>query len=572
VLLAMTLVAAGVYGFANIARFNPPNATDPWIYTGAMWNFDYLYRFFSDTYYLSRLPWIIPGYLLNKVLSPEASFFVEHVAFALAAAGSAFLIARRVYGRTAAFAVFGALVTSLLFYDSYSTDYPDGAQITFLLVGLAFAVFAHGGPRRRRKLAAAGFFAAAAVCTNLFAGLLVVGLALLYTLFVITDFRLDLRTRLLDAGAFAGGAAALLVACGSFARAHGGPFLFFLPSWHALSSIDTASSKPAGDSWVRVEPRLLIPLFLLAFVAVSWRRAGWKGNAGVRLAAGSFAFLGLVSLVLGVWEFAGTGDFLYLTAYFRLLVIGFALCLAAGVALLVARSGLGRDEGWLAVAAGALVGGAAPTVWIYGYDHFGYVGRPAMVVVALLMAATVAATAAVRAAPMWMRRALVPTIAALAVFVSNLAGAASSSTADFSAATLPGPNGEAVNLQAEGPAAMSLAHAFLDFMKEHGLEERRPAFWFDTRKGLSPANGLASLYLYGYWSVTKDLPKINATFRRRLRQLAPESLVLLCDEAGCAGAPQALVDAGYRIRLRAAQDIHDGRLRVYVRAYDLVGS
>lgn len=570
VLGAVALVAVGVDAFANTARFNPPNATDPWIYTGAMWNLDYLYRFFGDTYYLSRLPWIIPGFVLNQVLSAKASFFVLHVAFALAAAVSGFLVARRVYGRTAAFAAFGALVTSLLFYDAYSTDYPDGAQITYLLVALAFAVFAYGGSRPRLKLALAGFFTAAAVCTNLFAGLLVAGLTVLYALFVLTELRLDLRARLTDAAAFVGGMAALVVACGAFARAHGGPFLFFMPSFHALPSISTSTSRPAGDAWVRAEPRLLVPLFLLAFVAVSWRPRDWRRDPGSRLAAGAFACLGLVSLILVIWEFAGTGDFLYLPPYFRLLTVGFALCTAAGVALLAERASVGRDHAWQAVAVVALVAGAAPTIWIYRYDHFGYVGRPALVVVAVLMAATIAAAAAVRAAPGRIRRWLVPTIAALAVFGSNLAVAASSSTAVFTASTLPGRGGQTANLQAEGPEAMSLAGEFLAFMKANGLEERRPAFWFDTHEGRSPANGLVSLYLYGYWTVSKTLPTVDAAFRKRFRQLAPESLVLLCDRADCAGAPRALLDAGYRIHLLASEYLHAGALHLYAHAYRLL--
>lgn len=571
VLSAMSLLALVVYDASRLARFNPPNATDPWIYTGAMWNFDVLYRFFAHTYYLSRLPWIIPGYALNRAFSPETSFFILHIAFALAAAGSAFLIARRVYGRTAAFATFGALVTSLLFYDSYSTDYPDGAQITFLLVALAFAVFAYDGAWPRTKLGLAGFFAAAAVGTNLFAGLLVGCLALLYGLFVVTGLRVDVRARLLDAVAFVSGAATLVLACGAFAHAHGGPFLFFTPSLDAMSSISTAGSKPADNAWMRVEPRLFVPAFFLAFVAISWRRGRWRRDAGARLAAGSVVFLGVVTLVLTVWEFAGAGDFIFLTPYFRVLTVGFALCMAAGVAMLVERAGLGRDDTWTWSAVAAFLGGSAPTIGIYGLDHYGYTGRLAMVPVAFLMVATVVGALLVRGAPAAIRAPLVVGVTGLAAFSSNLAAAASSSVIVFSAATLSGPSGDAPNYQAQGPDAMQLSERFVHFMKVHRLEKGRAAFWFDTQAGQSPANGLTSLYLYGYWTVSRQLPKVDAQFERRLAQLAPKSLVLLCRSPSCAGAPAALRGAGYAIRLRAAVDLHAGRLRVDVRAYDLHG-
>lgn len=568
-LVAMALLAVAAYAVSHVARFNPPNATDPWIYTGAMWNFDYLYRFFDNTYYLSRLPWIIPGYALNKVLSARTSFYVEHAVFALAAATSGFLIARRVFGRAAAFASFGALTTSLLFYDSYATDYPDGAQITFLLLALAFAVFAYGGSWSRPKLGLAGFFTAAALCTNLFAGLLVGGLALLYAIVVVTGRRFDVRARLLDAVAFCVGAVVLVVLCGAFARAHGGPFLFFRPSFDAISSISTAASRPPDNAWVHVEPRLLIPIFLLAFVAVSWRPSGWRRDTRVRLAAGSFAFLAAVSLVLAVWEFAGTGDFLFLTPYFRLLTVGFVLCTAAGVALLSARSALDSDEHWLEVAALALAAGALPTLVIYGGGRAGYTGRPAMVIVALLMIVTIGACAVAPRLAVRMRRLAVMLVVGLAIFTSNLAGAASSSTVSFTAATLATAAGPVANPQAEGPAAMSVARRFVDFMKRDGIERRRPAFWFDGRGGASVANGLASLYLYGYWTVAKNMPAVGPTFRRRLQQLAPETLVLLCERRDCAGAALALRRAGYRITPRALEEIADGSIDVYVRAYDL---
>ena len=569
VLAATSVLALGVYDASHLARFNPPNATDPWIYTGAMWNFDVLYRFFANTYYLSRLPWIIPGYALNEAFSPQTSFFILHLSFALAAAVSAFLIARRVYGRTAAFAAFGGLVTSLLFYDSYSTDYPDGAQITFLLLALAFAVSAYNGTWSRAKFGLAGFFAAAAVGTNLFSGLLVGGLALLYGLFAVTGIRVDPRARLVDAVAFVAGAVALVLACGAFARAHGGPFLFFKPSLDAISSISTAGSKPADNAWMRVEPRLLVPVFFLAFVAVSWRRRRWQRDAGVRLAAGSVVFLGVVTFVLTVWEFAGAGDFIFLTPYFRLLVTGFALCMAAGVGLLVERAGLGRDDMWIWGATAAFVGGAAPTIAIYALGHVGYTGRLAMLPVALSMTATLAAALFVRAAPVALRVPAVAGVIGLAAFSSNVAGAASPSVINFSAATLSGPSGEVANYQAEGPAAMHLAEQFVRFMKVHRLETGRAAFWFDSQAGISPANGLTSLYLYGYWTVSRRLPTVDEAFKRRMAQLAPDTLVLLCGTPRCDGAPESLREAGFPIHLRAAEILRSGSLQVDVRAYDV---
>jgi hypothetical protein len=403
----------------------------------------------------------------------------------------------------------------------------------------------------------------------LFAGLLVGGLAILYAIVVLTGRRFDGRGRLLDAASFCVGAVALVVLCGTFARAHGGPFLFFKPSFDAMSSISTSASRPPDNAWLRVEPRLLVPLFLLAFVAVSWRRFDWRRDIRARLAAGSFAFLGVVSVVLAVWEFGGAGDFLFLTPYFRLLTVGFVLCTAAGVALFLARSGLEPDERWLEVAGLALVAGAVPTLVIYAGGKAGYTGRPAMVIVAALMMVTLGACAFVPRLTLRLRRLGVPLVVALAVFAANLAGAASSSTVGFTAATFSTATGSVDNPQAEGPAAMSVARRFVDFMQREGIERRRPAFWFDGRRGASVANGLASLYLYGYWTVAKNMPATGQAFRGRLRQLAPETLVLLCERRDCAGAPHALRAAGYRSTLRAAKQIADGPISVYVRAYDL---
>ena len=76
---------AGVFGVAAVAYwwtraplYNGSGTIDAWLYTALFVNFDRIYEQFGDTYYASRLPWIVPGRIVYGVLPVDAAYWVLH--------------------------------------------------------------------------------------------------------------------------------------------------------------------------------------------------------------------------------------------------------------------------------------------------------------------------------------------------------------------------------------------------------------------------------------------------------------------------------------------------------------
>jgi hypothetical protein len=252
---ALTAGIAAFYLVLQAPVIDPPNYLDPWIYTALFVNFKFIYHVFGWTYYPSRLPWIIPGIVVHSVLPPVAAFFILHAIFFFAAGLFAYLLVRHFAGATLALATYGVLLVSPLFYDAYSNDYPDGALLTYLLGGAYFGLTAADSRRPWVRAIWSGFFLACALGTNLFAGVVIASLLLLYA--VVRVNRAWLRSVApRDLGFGALGAFVLLAICGTFSKVNGGEFLFFMPSIRALLELDTQSA-PTPDSAVRLDLRAL---------------------------------------------------------------------------------------------------------------------------------------------------------------------------------------------------------------------------------------------------------------------------------------------------------------------------
>src|SRR5262245_48976680 len=80
-LVLITLAVCGTFWWTSAPLFNPGTSIDPWLYTALFVNFDFTYSHFVLTYYATRLPWIIPGYLLNLIFSPVTAYYILHIAF-----------------------------------------------------------------------------------------------------------------------------------------------------------------------------------------------------------------------------------------------------------------------------------------------------------------------------------------------------------------------------------------------------------------------------------------------------------------------------------------------------------
>ncbi len=112
-------------------------------------------RVVSATYYISRVPWIVPGYLLNAIFDARAAFLVLHTLFFLGGGVLFYVLCRRWLGVAAAGLGYVALIGSQMYFNAHRWDYQEGAVLTYMIGAYAFSlVRTHPvcfGPRASRS-------------------------------------------------------------------------------------------------------------------------------------------------------------------------------------------------------------------------------------------------------------------------------------------------------------------------------------------------------------------------------------------------------------------------------------
>ncbi len=145
VLLACLAAAFLFLLFGPYSNFGPLGYYDPWFYTGYFMHLSYLVRVSGATYYLSRLPWILPGALVFKIARPEAATVILNALILAASAASLYFIVSRHYGKRPATLACLALATNPYFMYSVAWDYPDGPAVAYSFIALAFLLRPTGG-------------------------------------------------------------------------------------------------------------------------------------------------------------------------------------------------------------------------------------------------------------------------------------------------------------------------------------------------------------------------------------------------------------------------------------------
>jgi hypothetical protein len=138
---------------------------DAWVYTGYFTNFSYLVRHYGLTYYVSRLPWIIPGLLAYHVSPPVVANLLLQALVMTVTAASLFWVIRWYYGSTPALLTCIALITNLYFIYTISWEYPDAPTTAYASVAAAFLLRPHG--RRAVSGLVAGVAITLSLLTNL---------------------------------------------------------------------------------------------------------------------------------------------------------------------------------------------------------------------------------------------------------------------------------------------------------------------------------------------------------------------------------------------------------------------
>ena len=151
------------------AIFPDPTFTDTWIYLGFFKNlYDFKRYLFTETYYASRMSWILPGWLIDQLAAPQVASYLTHLSVFYLLVFSLYSAVSRLAHRRAGFVA--ALTCGFYPYvwHSVGSDYVDGAGIAYYMAAFALLTRAAFSEHRRTAMTFAGIFAGATIHTNLF--------------------------------------------------------------------------------------------------------------------------------------------------------------------------------------------------------------------------------------------------------------------------------------------------------------------------------------------------------------------------------------------------------------------
>ena len=291
------------------AIFPDPRFVDSWIYLGFFKNlFDFKRYLFTETYYATRMSWILPGWLINQVFLPQAANYLIHLSVFYLFIFSLYSAVSRLVHRRA------ALITALAcgFYPylwgAVGSDYVDGVGIACYMTCFALLTRAAFSDQRRISLVVAGAFAAAMIHTNLSWCLPVLLLAVHYCGMAVLRGR-EWRHVIVDLLIwFALGSLALsgFLAAVNFWMV-GDPW-FYMPSVRFVQRNGTVSLRPHYGmfgwplrQWLKYPVVMLVAGCLV--MAVRVRRNGIGKNIQTVLV---LAHLGLLFAIFVVMEGRGT--------------------------------------------------------------------------------------------------------------------------------------------------------------------------------------------------------------------------------------------------------------------------
>lgn len=145
---------------------------DDYIYTGYQMAFpQYVGWFPSDTlYFIERMSWILPGYLLNQVASPLVAHLILHLGLYYLATFSVYGILSKLLSARVGLIVAILFGQYPLIMRSLGWNYVDGFSITCMLLSILWLTYATGSRWRPIYLVGAGMSFVAMVIANTFYG------------------------------------------------------------------------------------------------------------------------------------------------------------------------------------------------------------------------------------------------------------------------------------------------------------------------------------------------------------------------------------------------------------------
>jgi hypothetical protein len=327
------LVLTPNWVYLNTAGF------DTWIYLGHFLNLpSYLQIYTSDIfYYITRLSWVLPGFLAYQTLPPLVANVVLRLFLFYATTFSVYGALTAVHHRAALLA---SLVMSNYSYFLLATgwDYVDGAGIAYFSLTIWMLVLANNRSRRWLYMLLAGAAATAMITANIFTATFTPCFVLVYLLL---ERGRSLRNHTLALSEGVLGAVSLLAILGAASVSLGGEFLFFRRTFEFALSVAMMPSNPwhySDSLWPINSGHLVWPEIIFAAVVFCFVLPGTRKHLAELPHARMFVTMYLLTaLIMLGWQLRASTPALQVGYYATYLIPALFLCLGALIAPALAQ-------------------------------------------------------------------------------------------------------------------------------------------------------------------------------------------------------------------------------------------
>jgi hypothetical protein len=506
---------------------------------------------FPNTYYGSRMSWILPGYLINQLFPPLAANYILHLGTYYTGAVSLYFILKEFYSRATALLVVVAFTCNPYLWSAVGTDYVDGFGIACYLLALAILARIGSADRSRLRLSLAGAACAAVIYTNTVWLLFSPALFFFYLFLIRPTGRSNIVKAVIHFGIWFGtGAAALTVALGVFNYRIDGNFWFYLPSIvFTLQNANKAQPwHSANYEWVKHANWLIYAAITMLVVIARWLRGAATGNPDTTRAATFFRWhFFALSLIFVLLELKGM--YMLEWAYYASYLIP-ATFLVVGSAVLDIDK---EVQPFLTVS-------AATVILILPWSVAGLPVWTALSKMSSPLLLAVATGAILLRAMLPGRRlSLVTCLIGIALLNFYIRG-------------VTGQSGE----QAGRPQGARNAFVRMTRSVDAIDQERRGGqvlFWYDTRDPhLDEFDSINSFFLWGYTWIGRAFPAIDPIADERV---TPGRMIAVLSSKGDSGAlleqaNRAMKPRGLAVTWRARREIEYESVHYSITCMNLV--
>ena len=253
--LAVPVIAPALLLLAGNAdfMFDDPGWIDTFGMLGRFWHYAEQNPLFEQ-YQGSRLPWILPGFVLHQIFDEVTASYILHTTVLIASGMAVYLLLRDTLGERASAAIVAVAWASCTWiHGNGGWNYHVVAAVTYYLWSLWMLARAARSARPGPWLTGSGAALACAIHAHAVFAAFVPIAALLYLPAVSAGWRQSLTRVAAAAGYAAAGGLGATAALALVNVAVGGRWLFFLPQLEYMLYV-----RSQGNRWVQ-EPAVWIP-------------------------------------------------------------------------------------------------------------------------------------------------------------------------------------------------------------------------------------------------------------------------------------------------------------------------